>query len=215
MRLTEDQITVLRPQYNEYPERIISAPGYPINRKKRGLKADEQAALHDTELGAMPAASQASGVRSEIWSIMLLKAAALTGAQRGSPPFTGPGLLHSFTGMMRHGDGSVTTDPFQLSYSESPIQNIDLNTTNQKLPGTRVGIPTYVDFASSPTFAVPDGFVGHYSLLNATATIPLGIYIPHKTFYLGVSMFARYAANTYWMGTFRVILNAPPESVGW
>lgn len=215
MGLTEAQIAAMRPHYTEYPERIISAPGYPANRRKRGLKPDEQAALATTEPGALPAGGLSGAPSTKLWSVYLYSATADTYWQRGSPPFDGPGLIHSFVGFADIQQPFGTVDPIQINYAASPIGDVS-GTTNLTLPGTPIGLSSPVVFQNSavplsrPTgLALDEGFAG------GQGVHPLGVYVPLERFYLGVSIFARNNVSNILTGYFRVIENAPPEAVGW
>lgn len=211
--LTEEQISLLRPHWNDYPERRVVVPVYPQPRRKRGLKGDEQAALAADELSALATDERGSPLTTRFWTVFINDSAANSFIQRGSPRYVGPAMLHSFTGVWAWLPQATPARPIQLTFNSAPIPNSQLATW-QMTPGSPVG-----DVANSwvnglgydPT---PPTGLGHYQGASPNVTNhPLGIYIPLNEFYLGVSLWGAAATARQLMGTFRIIEGVKPSDV--
>lgn len=213
--LTEEQIASLRPKWNDYPERRVVVPVYPAARKKRGMKKEDQAQVTD-ELAALPKGGLSGAPNVRLWNLFIQSSAGgSVYFQRGSPRFSGPALIHSFSGILAIHQPSGTVDPMQLTINNAPIG--DLNTgALQRPPGTPLGETSSVVWANAVVpVSSPSGFILNQSYSGIPGVIPIGFYTTLEEFYLGFSLFARNATTTAVNGFFRIIENAPPESVGW
>ena len=213
--LTEEQISLLRPRWNYYPERRAVITAYPPPRRKRGLKGDEQAALAADEPDALPQGGLSGAPTSRIWSVGITTQSAQSYIVRGSPPFTGPALLHSFSGGMDVQFAAAGTAPIQVAYHSAPYSDVNSGATLIKIPGTHVGTPSGALGTGGLVVNLDSGFLLDQGNISGQMYIPLGIYITLPRFYLGVAVFTTAAVSSMVFGTFRVIENAPPESVGW
>ena len=213
--LTEEQIASLRPKWNDYPERRVVVPVYPEARKKRGLKKDEQAQVTE-DLGALPAGGLTGAPNVRHWGLFLQSSTGgSTYFQRGSQRFLGPALIHSFTGYIAIHQPFGTVDPIQITINNAPIGDLNSGAL-QRPPGSPLGETSSVVWANAVVpVSSPTGFLTNDNFQGGSRVIPIGVYTTIPEFYLGMSMFARNATSIAINGTFRIIENAPPESVGW
>lgn len=209
----EELAQALRPLITEYPERRVSVPAYPPARRKRGVSLPEQTALGDEAPGALPAGGLNASMSVVLWSLQISSNTAGVSIRRGSPSFVGPGLVHSFTGFIRsHTTGGVVYPP-QLAYADVPYQDTDSGASLTKLSGTHIGL-TSDPYSNTPqTVAMGEGFVTENT--TPLGFYPIGVYIPLERFYLGVQCQGSAAGQAGWVGIFRIIQNAPPESISW
>jgi len=210
---TEAEIAALRPLITEYPEREVVRPLYPPIRRKRGLQLSEQAGIGDDAPGALPSGGLTGGPIARLWSVSLYSSSVGVSIQRSSPSFVGPGLLHSFTGIIRAQSQGSGIHPTQIAYSATPFPNTNVGASFPKLTGTHIVFNSnpYANAAAQALF--DEGFLPDQN--TQLARIPLGVYIPLDRFYIGLLLQGGALGQAAIVGTFRIIENAPPESISW
>lgn len=147
-----------------------------------------------------------------LWSVSVnLAAGATTWVLRGSPRYVGPALIHSFTGIIEAA-WTNPVSPVQAAYSASPYDNTN-GTGIVPLQGT----PLITNSGAFDTGVLPttSGLGWAHGASATRESYPIGIYVPLNEFYIGVHLYAPNAIVTRMQGQFRIIENAPPESISW